>query len=101
MNEVTSTYHVYLFLIPKYLSFVILSLFKLLSELGDGWGLAIIDSPVELIMIREIQKKMDDDNSYWTGGSTNAREHDSVTYFDYYQNNSTGKHNNTFIIMTP
>ena len=56
----------------------------------------MIDSPVELILIRETQKVFDDDNSYWIGGSTTATENATVTYFDYY-NNSTGKENNTFI----
>ena len=68
----------------------------MLSELGDGWNLAIIDSPTELIFIIEIQKELDDDKSYWIGGSTNARENASVTYFYYYLN-STGKENSTFI----
>ena len=67
----------------------------MLSELGDGWNLAIIDSPAELILIREIQKELDGNKSYWIGGSTNAKENASVTYFDYYLN-STGKENNTF-----
>ena len=59
-------------------------------ELGDGWGIAIIDSPVELILIREIQKEMNDDNSYWIGGTTTATENTTVTFFDYYPD-STGK----------
>ena len=65
-------------------------MYNLLTELGDGWDIAIIDYPAELILIREIQKKLDGDNSYWIGGSTNAGENTSVSYFDYYQN-SIGK----------
>ena len=49
-------------------------------------------------MIREIQKKLEINNSYWIGGSTNAGENMSMEYFDY-KLSSTGKENSRIMIF--
>ena len=43
-----------------------------LSEIGTGWGPAIIDSTTELIFIGEHHNKLCNNGSFWIGGSTLA-----------------------------
>ena len=55
-------------------------------DLGNGWTPAVVNSPEELILIHKIQEKMNDNHSYWIGGSTYIKDGDPVTFYDYMPN---------------
>ena len=57
--------------------------FFCILEIGKGWAPAVINSPSELILIQKIQKEMNDDHSYWIGGSTYTKHGKPVTFYDY------------------
>ena len=54
-----------------------------MSDLGDGWSPVILNSPTELIFMKEIQKELNASNIYWIGGSTDVENEDSLTFLDY------------------
>ena len=70
------------------------------TDLGHGWGPAVIDSLNEVRFIQENQKRLTDERSYWIGGSTNS-EPGIITYADYLLT-ATGNLslNNTVFIST-
>ena len=58
-------------------------LFSCITEFGEGWAPAIINSPSELILLQKIQMEMNDNYSYWIGGSTYAKHGKPVAFLDY------------------
>ena len=60
----------------------------LFADLGDGWVPVVLNSATELIFIKEIQKELNDNHSYWIGGSTDIEAEGSVTFLDYLQDNA-------------
>ena len=67
-----------------------------LSELGDGWVPAILNTQVETDFIRQAQKGLTDDRSYWIGGSTNT-ESGSIIDLNACLTDNTGEFNNPII----
>ena len=82
--NITDILKILLRLLPLSLTFSLC-----IAEFGEGWGPAVINSASELILIHEIQKKMNDSHSYWIGGSTFVEHGESVTFYDY-MTTSTG-----------
>ena len=62
-----------------------LSSYTCIVGLGDRWAPAVINSAFELILIHEIQKRMDT-LSYWISGSTDSRDGAPVTFYEYMPN---------------
>ena len=63
-----------------------------LSELGDGWAPAVLNNQVETNFIKQTQKGLSNDRSYWIGGSTDT-ESGSVIDLGRYITDSTGDDN--------
>ena len=61
------------------------------SELGQGWAPAIINTSTELSLIKNIQLNLNNVQSYWVGGSTDADHWGPVTFFDYLPNTDGNK----------
>ena len=59
-----------------------------LPALGKGWEPVVIDSAPELIFIKEYQKGMSNNQSYFIAGSTNIETGETLTIFDYLPDNS-------------
>ena len=54
-----------------------------ISELGEGWAPAILDTEEEMNFIKEGQKKFSDNRSYRIGGEATQRPPASIDYSDY------------------
>ena len=52
-----------------------------LSEIGTGWGIAMMNSSVELEFIGKHHKMLNNNVSYWIGGATLAEG--NINYSDY------------------
>ena len=61
------------------------------SEIGDGWGPAVLNLQQEHDFIREGQKTFSSSRTYWIGGSVNAESNVKIAYSDYLQNDSGTK----------
>ena len=53
------------------------------SEIGNGWGPAILNTLDELYFIKEGQKSFCNSVSYWIGGSTNSQLNITLDYSDH------------------
>ena len=51
--------------------------------MGDGWSPAVINDRMEFNFIREAQRGLTDNRSYWIGGSTNAEDFDTFGLTPY------------------
>ena len=69
-----------------------------MSALGDGWAPAVINSPSELSFIKEKQKFLSNNRTYWIGGSTNIEIGEIITLFDYMTSESGTKRKPTITI---
>ena len=59
-----------------------------LSELGDGWAPAYLETEGEMAFIREAHKGLSDVNSYWISGYTDWHPDQPVPYSKYYTTGS-------------
>ena len=57
-----------------------------LSELGNEWQPAVLDTQEEHDFIREGQKSFRNSARYWIGGSSNSN--DTIEYTDYIADSS-------------
>ena len=60
-----------------------------LSDLGNGWGLAVLDTEEELAFIRESQNNLNNVQNYWIDGSTD-RESSRIAQYSQYLSNGSG-----------
>ena len=57
------------------------------SEIGKGWGPAILNTWRELYFIKEGQKSSTNSAPYWIAGSTNLSLEVQIGYDNYIANN--------------
>ena len=65
--------------------------------MGEGWGLAVINSLTELKSINENVQNLRDNITFLLGGTTNSGTGERLDYFDYQLTNS-GKSNSTVLM---
>ena len=53
-----------------------------------GWGPAVLNNQAELDFIRQAQRWLSDDRSYWIGGSTNINAWNTFQYNNYMTEDS-------------
>ena len=59
------------------------------SDIGDGWGTAVLDTYEEYLLINHGVSSFINSVPFWTGGSTNSDQDESLQYnFDYMANDS-------------
>ena len=69
---------------------VYIILFFFPGRLGAGWAPAVLNSQVELDFIKEAQKGLSHDRSYWIGGSTDSGAGSNITFSNYNTNSNGG-----------
>ena len=68
----------------------------LFSHTKDGWYPAILNSAEERDFVKQAQRKLTNDRSYWIGGSTSANA-GRIINLDSYQTGDAGNDYNFFI----
>ena len=59
-----------------------------ISELGNGWGSALLESEAELNFIKEADRNISNAKSHWIGGSTNNCCVLDIDHSDYIPDNT-------------
>ena len=59
-----------------------------MSEIGDRWGPAVVNTTEEFYFIKEGQKSLSNSYPYWIGGSTDIEIGGHLILSDYIANNS-------------
>ena len=59
-----------------------------LEYIEEGWGPAVLNDQTELDFIREAQRGLSHDKSYWIGGSTNSGPWSFIDLREYRTNDS-------------
>ena len=62
------------------------------SDMGCGWGPAVLSSLSQIGDIRIAVNGSINDPGYWVGGSTDVESGNEVLYFGYYDKTRSGDH---------